>query len=184
MLIVRKAAPGVSSGALENFTRRARKATGLRGQVNVVLTSSRDIQKLNHRFRGQDKATDVLSFPPVQAVADAFSGDIVISTDIAVRNARDYGHDPSHEVKILILHGLLHLAGHDHEKDRGQMAREEERLRRQLGLTNGLIGRNQPCGTGPRRVTAGQTPAPPMRNPQRRLNASGRTRIKQRGGRA
>jgi probable rRNA maturation factor len=156
MLIVRKAAPGVSSGALENFTRRARKATGLRGQVNVVLTSSRDIQKLNYRFRGKDKATDVLSFPPVQAVAAAFSGDIVISTDIAVRNARDYGHDPSHELKILILHGLLHLAGHDHETDSGQMARKEERLRRQLGLSNGLIGRAQGHVSASRRKTNGR----------------------------
>lgn len=154
MLIVRKAAPGVSAGALKNFMLRARKAAGLRGQLNVVLTSSRDIQKLNQRFRGQDKATDVLSFPPLPAVADAFCGDIVISTDIAVRNARDYGHDPSQELKILILHGLLHLAGHDHETDDGQMARKEERLRRQLGLSNGLIGRTctrvKPNGRGGR----------------------------------
>ncbi len=141
MVIVRKAAPGVSSGALEKFTLRARKVAGLNGQVNVVLTSSRDIRKLNQRFRRQDKATDVLSFPPLPALAADFAGDIVISTDIAVRNARDYGHDPDHELKILILHGLLHLAGHDHESDDGEMARKEDRLRRQLGLSNGLIGR-------------------------------------------
>ncbi len=156
MLIVRKAAPGVSSGALEKFTRRARKATGLQGQVNVVLTSSRDIQKLNHRFRGQDKATDVLSFPPLRAVAGAFSGDIVISTDIAVRNARDFGHHPNQELKILILHGLLHLAGHDHETDDGQMARKEERLRRQLRLTSGLIGRTSRVSVARRTKTNGR----------------------------
>jgi probable rRNA maturation factor len=141
MVIVKKAAPGVSEQALSRFAQRARKAAGLRGQVNVVLTSSRDLRALNRRFRGKDKPTDVLSFPPIPLVADKFSGDIVISAEIAVRNARIYRHAPAQELKILILHGMLHLAGHDHESDRGQMARKEERLRRELGLTDGLIRR-------------------------------------------
>jgi probable rRNA maturation factor len=143
MIIIRKAAPGISEQALARFAQRARKAAGLRGQVNVVLTSSRDIRALNRRFRGKDKPTDVLSFPPVPVVAEAFSGDIVISTDIACRNARLYQHAPAQEVKILILHGMLHLAGYDHESDRGEMARKEERLRRELGLSNGLIRRTE-----------------------------------------
>jgi probable rRNA maturation factor len=143
MIIIRKAAPGISEPALARFAQRVRKAAGLRGQVNVVLTSSRDIRALNRRFRGKDKPTDVLSFPPVPLVADAFSGDIVISTDIACRNARLYQHAPAQELKILILHGMLHLAGYDHESDRGGMARQEERLRRQLGLSNGLIRRTE-----------------------------------------
>ena len=151
MIIIRKAAPGVSEQALSRFAQRARRAAGLRGQVNVLLTSSRDLRALNRRFRGKDKPTDVLSFPPVPMVADAFSGDIVISTEIACRNARRYQHAPAQELKILILHGMLHLAGYDHESDRGEMARREEGLRRELGLGNGLIGRTaKGCGAGPR----------------------------------
>ena len=141
MIIIRKAAPGISEQALARFAQRARKAAGLRGQVNVVLTSSRAMRGLNRRFRGKDKTTDVLSFPPVPVVADRFSGDIAISTDIACRNARLYQHAPAQELKILILHGMLHLAGYDHESDSGGMARREERLRRALGLSDGLIRR-------------------------------------------
>ena len=152
MIIIRKAAPGISEQALARFAQRARKAAGLRGQVNVVLTSSRDIRALNRRFRGKDKPTDVLSFPPLPVVADAFSGDIVISTDIACRNARLYRHAPAQELKILILHGMLHLAGYDHESDRGEMARKEERLRRELGLSNGLIRRTDHVAQAPSRV--------------------------------
>ena len=123
MIIIRKAAPGISEQALARFAQRARKAAGLRGQVNVVLTSSRDMRALNRRFLGKDRPTDVLSFPPLPVVAEAFSGDIVISTDIACRNARLYQHAPAQELKILILHGMLHLAGYDHESDGGEMAR-------------------------------------------------------------
>jgi probable rRNA maturation factor len=143
MVIIRKAAPGISEQALARFAQRARKAAGLRGQVNVVLTSSRDIRALNRRFRKKDKPTDVLSFPPLPLVAEAFSGDIVISTDVACRNARLYRHAPAQELKILILHGMLHLAGYDHESDGGGMARREERLRRELGLTDSLIRRTE-----------------------------------------
>jgi probable rRNA maturation factor len=172
MIIIRKAAPGMSEHALARFAQRARKAAGLRGQVNVVLTSSRDIRALNRRFRGKDKPTDVLSFPALQAVwpgsktratraSNEFSGDIVISTDIARRNARLYQHAPAQELKILMLHGMLHLAGFDHETDRGEMARQEERLRRELGLSNGLIGRTgKGCGAALRPEHAGPRPAP------------------------
>jgi probable rRNA maturation factor len=141
MVIVKKALRGASEKALARFAQQARKATGLRGKVNVVLTSSRDLRALNRRFRGDDKATDVLSFPSVSRVAGEFAGDIVISAEMAARNARFYQHAPAQELKILILHGMLHLAGFDHERDRGLMARKEERLRRELGLTDGLIRR-------------------------------------------
>ena len=141
MVIVKKGLGGVSEKALARFAQQARKATGLRGKVNVVLTSSRDLRALNRRFRGHDQATDVLSFPPVPMVARQFAGDIVISAEIAARNARLYQHAPAQELKILILHGMLHLAGFDHERDRGQMARKEERLRRELNLSDGLIRR-------------------------------------------
>ncbi len=160
MVIIRKAAPQISERALARFTERARRAAGLRGQVNVVLTSSRDLRALNRRFRGHDQPTDVLSFPPIPLVAAEFSGDIVISVEIALRHARLYQHAPAVELKILILHGMLHLAGLDHESDRGRMARTEERLRRQLGLSNGLIRRAQQRGAGLRPEIAGPSPAP------------------------
>lgn len=161
MIIIRKAAPGISEQTLARFAQRARQAAGLRGKVNVVLTSSRDMRALNRRFRGKDEPTDVLSFPPLPVVAEAFSGDIVISTDIACRNARLYRHAPAQELKTLILHGMLHLAGYDHESDGGEMARREERLRRELGLSNGLIRRTETgCGSGLRPEHAGPRPAP------------------------
>ncbi len=162
MVIVKKAAPGISSRALARFTERARRAAGLRGELNVLLASGRDVRALNRRFRGKDKPTDVLSFPPVAAAAHDLAGDIVICVEIAARNARRYGHDPLQEFKILVLHGALHLAGYDHETDSGKMAREEESLRRQLGLTGALIRRSsassqavgcRPPTTGRRRRT-------------------------------
>ena len=153
MVIVKKAVRGVSEKALARFAQQARRATGLRGKVNVVLTSSRDLRALNRRFRGHDKPTDVLSFPPVPLVAQEFAGDIVIAAEIAARNARLYQHAPAQELKILILHGMLHLAGFDHERDRGKMARQEERLRRELNLTDGLIRRAE------RKEAVGRRPA-------------------------
>lgn len=132
---------GLSEPALERFVARAKRAVGLRGMVNVLITTSRELRIMNGRFRGLDKATDVLSFPPFGFVAD-FAGDVAISADIAAQNARRFGHSAAEEIKILALHGILHLAGYDHERDRGQMGRKEARLRRQLSLPVGLIGRN------------------------------------------
>jgi len=97
---------------------------------------------LNRRFRGKDKATDVLSFPAEGLGAGGWAGDVAISADIASQNARALGHSPVEEIKILALHGILHLAGFDHENDRGQMAREEARLRRLLRLPVSLIERS------------------------------------------
>ncbi len=141
MVMIEKPLPGVSESALARFAGRVRKAAQLRGRVNILLTSSRELRALNRCFRGKDAATDVLSFPALPEVAREFAGDIVISADIAASNARRYGHSASQEVKTLVLHGTLHLAGYDHERDRGEMARQEERLRAQFGLTNGLIRR-------------------------------------------
>jgi probable rRNA maturation factor len=92
---------------------------------------------LNRRFRRKDRATDVLSF----AGQNGAAGDIAISAETAARNARRLGHSTAAELKVLILHGALHLAGYDHEHDRGQMARREQRLRRQFRLPTGLIER-------------------------------------------
>ncbi len=119
MVIIHKPVKGVSQQALARFAQRARRAAGLRGEVNVVLGSSREVRELNRRYRGQDRPTDVLSFPSMPTVARDFAGDIVISSEIAASNAHIYGHAPGQELKILILHGMLHLAGFDHERDAG-----------------------------------------------------------------
>ncbi len=86
-----------------------------------------------------DKATDVLSFPC--APLDGSIGDVVIATGVARRQAREAGHSLAVELKVLALHGLLHLMGYDHETDDGQMARVERRLRARHGLPSGLIER-------------------------------------------
>ena len=142
MVILRKRAAGLSEVALDRFVTKAKRAAGLRGTVNVLVTTGRELRLLNSRFRGQDKTTDVLSFPPIFGLVPDFAGDVAISADIAAQNARRLGHSAAEEIKVLALHGILHLAGYDHERDRGQMARKEARLRRQLNLPAGLIGRN------------------------------------------
>lgn len=147
LVILRKRIAGLSSSTLERFVLRARRAVNLRDTVNVLVTSSVDLKSLNRQFRGVDKATDVLSFPapPLRAwQARRVAGEVAISADIARENARRLGHSVAEEVKILALHGLLHLAGFDHERDNGEMARRESRLRLQLKLESGLIERTQP----------------------------------------
>ena len=137
-MILKKTVAGTSEAALTRFASRAKTAVRLRGEVAVLITGNREIQKLNREFRKKDKPTDVISFPSeVRGVA----GDIAISVDIANRNAITLGHEASAELKVLILHGMLHLAGFDHEVDAGEMARKEARLRKQLGLPMGLIER-------------------------------------------
>lgn len=145
LVIFRKRVPGLSEVALAKFLTRACHAARLRGTVNVAVTSSRELRALNSRFRGKDKPTDVLSFPPALGLSHDFAGDVAISADIAAQNARRLGHSAAEEVKILALHGVLHLAGYDHECDRGQMARKEQGLRKRLGLPVGLIERNVPA---------------------------------------
>jgi len=113
-----------------------------RGTVTLVVTSDRRIRGLNRTWRGQDKATDVLSFPAGDDPGPApHLGDIVISRETAARQARHEGHSLATELRVLALHGLLHLLGYDHERDSGRMARIERRLRRQGGLPAGLIER-------------------------------------------
>jgi probable rRNA maturation factor len=144
VIIFRKRIAGLSPSMLERFVMRARKAIPLRDTVNVLVTSSHELRSLNREFRGTDKPTDVLSFPSVQdgrRVVKNIAGDVAISVDIARENARRLGHSLGEEVKILALHGILHLAGFDHESDDGEMAREEMRLRQRMKLETGLIER-------------------------------------------
>jgi probable rRNA maturation factor len=133
----RKQLPGISVLSLSRFLSRAKVEARVSGEVNVLVTGSSEMRKLNRDFRGKDKTTDVLSFPSPSGK----SGDIAISWDIALENARKLGHSPSDELKILILHGTLHLAGHDHERDNGAMRNLEQRLRVKLRLPNSLIER-------------------------------------------
>jgi len=142
VVIFRKSVPDLSEMALARFVVRARRAAGLQGSVTVLVTGSRELQALNSRFRGKDKPTDVLSFAPMPGLVSGLAGDIAISAETAAQNARHLGHSPAQEIKILALHGILHLAGYDHESDRGTMARKEIRLRKSLGLPSGLIERN------------------------------------------
>ena len=147
MVILRKPIGGLSEAGFARFVANARRAAKLEGSVNVLITTSRELRGLNMRFRGKNKPTDVLSFPPVLD-SNVFGGDIAISADIAARNARALGHSAAEEIKILALHGILHLAGYDHEHDNGEMARKEQRLRKSLGLSVSLIERSADAESG------------------------------------
>ena len=97
----------------------------MRGTVNVLVTNSHELRSLNLRFRGKDKPTDVLSFPEPRMnlpKAKQAAGDLAVSAEIARDNAKRLGHSVATEIKILTLHGILHLAGFDHERDNGEMA--------------------------------------------------------------
>jgi probable rRNA maturation factor len=132
-----------------------------RGAVAVALVGDRTIRTLNQRFRGVDTATDVLSFPAQNGRQRILArgrgarraarepealGDLAIATGVAGRQAREHGHPLGTELRVLALHGLLHLLGYDHHTDRGEMRRAEERLRRRAGLAAGLIARSRRGG--------------------------------------
>lgn len=127
----------------------ARSAPGrVRGSLSVAIISDRAMRALNRSFRGRDCVTDVLSFPQrpdrgrLKSTEPApFLGDVAIARGMAARQARRLGHAVRTEVRVLALHGLLHLLGYDHETDGGTMGRVEDRLRRRAGLPAGLIAR-------------------------------------------
>jgi len=113
--------------------------------LTVAFVRDRVLRELNSKFRGNDRATDVLSFPAederesasggVHFIGSSVSehvGDILVSTDTALRQANDAGHSFAREVDELVIHGVLHLCGYDHETDRGQMNRLELKLRMKL----------------------------------------------------
>ncbi len=149
MVIFRRRVAGLSAAALAKFVGRASRAAGLSGGINVLVTGNGELQTLNRRFRGKTVATDVLSFPA--GFGNGFAGDVAVSAEIASRNAKRPGHSAVEEIKILALHGILHLAGYDHERDGGEMAAREVQLRKSLGLPSGLIERH---GQTPKRMTA------------------------------
>jgi probable rRNA maturation factor len=133
----RSAASTLGKRDLNRFLAAVTKELGLTGEFSVLLTGDEQIRAMNLKFRGLDKPTDVLSFP--SSMEDG--GDVAISLETAAVQAAAHGHSLQTEVSILILHGLLHLAGYDHERDRGQMRRRESVLRRQFALPAGLVER-------------------------------------------
>lgn len=151
LIILKKRVVGLSEAALTRFLVRARRAAGLNGKVNVLVTGSHEVQNLNRRFRRKNQPTDVLSFPALPGAENGLAGDIAISAGVAAQSARRRGLKTSEEIKILVLHGVLHLAGYDHENDKGEMARKEQQLRKKLGLPVGLIERVAGGRAGPRR---------------------------------
>jgi len=127
---------------LTRFLASAKKAAALSGAVSVLLTGDEEIRRLNREFRHKDKATDVLSFPAAEMRGRTrIAGDLAISVETAAREAEAQGHSLALEIEVLLLHGVLHLAGYDHEVDDGEMAHREEILRGKLGLSQGLIAR-------------------------------------------
>jgi probable rRNA maturation factor len=148
---------------LAQFAARAIRAAGARGAVSVLLTNDDRVRELNRQFRRKNAATDVLSFPSMAWAGDSprgagsrNAGDLAISLDTAGRQAEEFGHSLATEVKVLILHGALHLAGLDHEKDAGEMVRLENRLRREFGLPAGLIQRSGTPARQPRKAARGK----------------------------
>lgn len=132
-----------SAGILARFLRDAQSVLKLRGEVTVLLTTDRAVRRLNREYRGKNKTTDVLSFPAAYPAETKAAGDLAISIHTARKQAADQGHALSVELKVLILHGLLHLAGYDHEVDSGEMAHRELKLRAKLRLPQGLIERSE-----------------------------------------
>jgi probable rRNA maturation factor len=149
MIVNRQARMAVDVAGARLFAARLRKALRLgRREFNVCFLDDRAIRRLNAAYRGKARPTDVLSFPwqgndgpdSVGAAALEFAGflgDIVISVETARRNARHEGHSIANEIRWLILHGVLHLLGHDHETDNGEMTALELSLRERLGIAGG-----------------------------------------------
>ncbi len=109
--------------------------------IELILTTDEEIQKLNKQFRNKDKPTDVLSFP-LEDAPNTPLGSIVISIDTAKKQAQKHSHSVEEEIKLLFIHGLLHLLGYDHEIDNGEMREKEKEIIKKFNLPDSLIVRN------------------------------------------
>ena len=134
----RRVAADLRPRAVQLFARKLEREIAGGRPFDVLITGDAELRRLNREFRGKDYPTDVLSFP---SAAKPFLGDLAIPAARARAQARRFGHSTEDEVRILMLHGVLHLTGLDHEADSGAMARAEKRWRARLGLPNGLIER-------------------------------------------
>ena len=135
LITYRRKPATIDTPGLESFAEVLRKRVARGREFHCRITSDAELQSLNARFRGADYPTDVLSFE---------GGDIAISLQRARAQAREWGHTIEDEIRILMLHGVLHVMGMDHENDSGRMRRAEARWREKLGLPNGLIERAAP----------------------------------------
>jgi len=138
-VVFRGAPRQLSRRLIREFAAQLSRQVARGASFTCLLASDKEIQALNRQFLGRDYPTDVLAFP--EPDEDLYLGDIAISVDRAAEQARQFGHSLEEEIKILMLHGVLHLLGMDHETDRGQMARAETRWRKKLGLPASMIER-------------------------------------------
>jgi len=140
----RPTARRVNRRAIERFVHRLETEVARGRRFDCLISGDAELRRLNRQFRGKDQPTDVLSFPsdaPEKRGRTGFLGDIAVSLARADSQARRFGHSLEAEIGVLLLHGLLHLLGFDHETDKGRMARAEKRWRDRLGLPSGLIER-------------------------------------------
>jgi len=135
LITYRRKPATLDTNALESFAEALRDRVARGREFHCRIANDAELQSLNQRFLGKDYPTDVLSFP-----SDT-GGDIAISLQRARAQAREWNHPVEDEIRILMLHGVLHLLGMDHESDTGQMRRAETRWRAKLGLPNALIAR-------------------------------------------
>jgi probable rRNA maturation factor len=142
IVLFRRAPAELNRRNLERFARTLRSEVAGGAGFTCLIAGDSELRRLNRGFLGKDYPADVLSFPVGQALpAVGQLGEIAISAARARAQAAAFGHSLENEIRILMLHGLLHLLGMDHETDRGQMARAESRWRRRLALPAGLVGR-------------------------------------------
>ena len=140
LLTYRRPSATLKRARVEKFARLVRDEVAHGREFHCLLTGDAELKSLNLRFRGKDTTTDVLSFPSGES--DPI-GDIAISLGRARAQAGEREHSLEEEIGILLLHGVLHLLGMDHETDNGKMARAELRWQRKLGLPSGLIERSK-----------------------------------------
>ncbi|MBS1814934.1 MAG: rRNA maturation RNase YbeY [Acidobacteria bacterium] len=159
MIVLDHPDPAVSAqipkAALARFVTRAKRAARLEGELSILLADDKQLKQLNKQFRGKNKPTDVLSFPAPEDMRE-LAGDLALSIDTAAKQAAEFNHSLDEELRILLLHGILHLSGYDHEADSGEMAAREEELRTELGLSTNLIHRAQ----SPKKKSAKKSAAP------------------------
>ncbi len=140
---LRRAAADLRPRALAAFARRLQRDVARGRRFDCLITGDAEMRRLNRDFRGKDYPTDVLSFPAPPPARDGL-GDIAISAARARAQAREFRHTAEQEVRVLMLHGVLHLLGMNHEADSGAMARAEKRWRVQLKLPQSLTERVRP----------------------------------------